>query len=118
MSNDDSPVTSARSKAKNAEKDAEETPKAGSNLKTGGGRWPRSSGKASNKDEAGSKLKGSKDEAKSSASDGSKSNGLSSKRKPKEKEVESSEEEEPEPEPEPESAKASTGRKGRRKLRN
>ncbi|KAM0859217.1 hypothetical protein ACQ4PT_047335 [Festuca glaucescens] len=100
MSNDDSPVASARSKAKNAEKDAEETPKAGSNLKTEGGRWPRSSGKAGNKDEAGSKHKGS--------------NGLSTKRKPKEKEVESSEEEEPEPEPE--SAKASTGKKRRRKF--
>ena len=106
-SNDDSPVTSARSKAKSAEKDAEETPKAGSNLKNEGGRWPR---KAGNKDEAGSKHKSSKDEAKSSASDGSKTNGVSAKRKPKEKEVESSEEEEPE------SAKASTGKKRRRKF--
>jgi len=118
-SNDDSPVTSARSKAKSAEKDAEETPKAGSSLKTGGGRWPRSTGKASNKDETGSKPKGSKDETKSGASDGSKTNGVSAKRKPKEKEVESSEEEEPEEEePEPESAKASTGKKRRRKWLN
>ena len=44
MSNDDSPVTSARSKVKSMEKDAEETPKAG-------GRWPRSTGKAGTKDE-------------------------------------------------------------------
>lgn len=102
MPNDDSPVTSARSKVKSEEKDAEETPKAGSNLKKGGGRWPRSSGKASDKDEA-------------KSSGGSKTNGLSAKRKPKEKEVESSEEEDPE-EPEPESAKASTGKKRRRKF--
>ncbi|CAM0903948.1 unnamed protein product [Alopecurus aequalis] len=83
---------------------AEETPKTG-------GRWPRSTGKSGNKDEAGSKHKGSKDETKSSASDGSKSNGVSTKRKPKEKEVEESSEEE-----EPESAKASTMKKRRRKV--
>ncbi|EEE61275.1 hypothetical protein OsJ_15354 [Oryza sativa Japonica Group] len=75
------------------------------------------------KNDGGSKHKDSKDEAKSSgsnpkgastpkAADGSKTNGLSTKRKQKEKEGESSEEEEHV------SAKISTGKKRRRKAHN
>ncbi|XP_062226089.1 sister chromatid cohesion protein PDS5 homolog C-like isoform X2 [Phragmites australis] len=124
-----SPVTSARLKGKSVEKDIQETPKTGSNLKKEGARPSRSTGKtrdgvvmASNKnevggtrsaekskDEAGNEDQDSKDEVKSSeAIDGSKTNGLSTKRKPKAKEGDSSEEEQG-------SAKASIGKKRRRK---
>lgn len=142
MANNDSPVTPARLKGKSAEKDAEETSKTGSSLKNEGGRLSRSTAKtkddllkASNKDEAstksgkkskdeaGGKHKDSKDETKSSESnpkdantpkavDGSKTNGLSTKRKAGKKEEESSEEEEQG------SAKTSTVKKRRRKTRN
>ncbi|XP_044967069.1 ABC transporter F family member 4-like [Hordeum vulgare subsp. vulgare] len=101
---EDSPVTSAKSEAKTAEKGAE-----------GGGRWPRSAGKGSSKDESGGKTPKGASAVK--ASDGSKSNGLSGKRKPKEKVPESSADEEEEEE-EPVSAKASTGKKRRRKALN
>lgn len=129
MSNDDSPVTSARLKVKSAEKDAGETPKAGSSLRNEGGRLSRSSSKVSNKDEAVStkSVNRSKDVAVSKhkessvsnpkgpstqkASDGSKSNGLSTKRRPREKEVSSEDEEQG-------SAKASIGNKRRRKVLN
>ncbi|XP_048558145.1 sister chromatid cohesion protein PDS5 homolog C-like [Triticum urartu] len=100
---EDSPVSSAKSKVKTAEKDAE-----------GGGRWPRSASRGSSKDEAGGKTPKGASAVK--ASDGSKSNGLSGKRKPKEKVAESSDEEEEEEEPV--SAKASTGKKRRRKMLN
>ncbi|XP_062184176.1 sister chromatid cohesion protein PDS5 homolog C-like isoform X2 [Phragmites australis] len=135
-----SPVTSARQKGKSAEKDTQETPKTGSNLKKEGARPSRSTSKTKDaivkasdkdaivmasdkdeagstrsadksKDEAGSEDQDSKDELKSSeAIDGSKTNGLSTKRKPKEKEGESSEEQG--------STKASTGKKRRRKNHN
>ncbi|RCV34391.1 hypothetical protein SETIT_7G156600v2 [Setaria italica] len=127
--NSDSPVTPSKLKGQGAEKDNQEAPKTGSNSKKEGARPSRSTGKAkddvvkasnkdetgstdNSKDEAGSEDKDSKDEVKSSDVDGSKTNGLSTKRKPKEKEDESSEEEEKG------SAKTFIRKKRRRKSRN
>ncbi|CAL5026603.1 unnamed protein product [Urochloa decumbens] len=130
MPNADSPVTPSKLKGKGADKDSQDSPKTDSNSKKEGARPSRSTGKAkddvvkasnedevgstdNSKDEAGSEDKNSKDEVKSSeAIDGSKTNGLSTKRKPKEKEEESSEEEEKG------SAKTSVRKKRRRKRRN
>lgn len=129
MPDADSPVTPARLKGKGAEEDTEETPKTISNSKKEGARPSRSTGKAEddvvkakNKDEAGhtdsskddadSEDNNPKDEVKSSeAVDGSKSNGLSIKRKQKKDEGVSSEEEKG-------SAKTTTRKKRRRKSRN
>ena len=129
MSNADSSVTPARLKGKCAEKDTQETPKTGINSKKEGARPSRSTGKAkdavvkasskdepdstdNSKDDAGSEDKNSQDEVKSSeAIDGSKTNGLSTKRKPEENEGESSEEEKG-------SAKTTSRKKRRRKSRN
>ncbi|CAL5016081.1 unnamed protein product [Urochloa decumbens] len=128
--NADSLVTPSKLKGKGADKDSQDSPKTGSNSKKEGARPSRSTGKAkddvvkasnedevgstdNSKDEAGSEEKNSKDEVKSSeAVDGSKTNGLSTKRKPEEKEEESSEEEEKG------SAKTSIMKKRRRKRRN
>ncbi|CAO2042879.1 unnamed protein product [Urochloa humidicola] len=127
--NADSPVTPSKLKGKGTEKNSQDAPKTGSNSKKEGARPSRSIGKAkddvvkasnedeagstdNSKDEAGSEDKNSKDEVKSSeAVDGSKTNGLTTKRKPKEKEEESSEEEKG-------SAKTSIRKKRRRKSRN
>ncbi|CAN6235539.1 unnamed protein product [Urochloa humidicola] len=127
--NADSPVTPSKLKGKGAEKDSQDTPKTGSNSKKDGARPTRSTGKAkddvvkasnedeagsteNSKDEAGSEDKNSKDEVESrEAVDGSKTNGLSTKRKLKEKEEESSEEEKG-------PAKTSIRKKRRRKSRN
>ncbi|ONM16168.1 hypothetical protein ZEAMMB73_Zm00001d003123 [Zea mays] len=129
MPNADSSVTPARLKGKSVEKDTEETPKTGSNSKKEGAKPSRSTGKAkdsvvkasskdeadstdNSKDAAASEDKDSKDEVKSSeAIDGSKTNGLSTKRKPDENEGESSEEEKA-------STKTTTRKKRRRKSRN
>ncbi|KAJ1271765.1 hypothetical protein BS78_06G150800 [Paspalum vaginatum] len=128
MPNADSSVTPARLKGKGAEKDTQETPKTVSNSKKEGMRPSRSTGKAeddvvkssnkdeadnedSSKDDAGSEDNNSEDEVKhSEAVDGSKSNGLSTKRKQKENDGESSEEKG--------SAKTTTRRKRRRKSRS
>uniref|UniRef100_A0A0D9W6T6 Tudor domain-containing protein n=1 Tax=Leersia perrieri TaxID=77586 RepID=A0A0D9W6T6_9ORYZ len=136
--NDDSPLSSTRLKGKSAEKDDEDVPKTPKTALKHEGRSSRSTGKTKDghkdetgssksanktKNDPGSKHKDSKDEAKFSesnkkgsstpkAADGSKTNGLSAKRKQKEKEVESSEEEEHV------SAKISTGKKRRRKAHN
>jgi len=129
MPNADSSVTPARLKGKSVEKDTEETPKTGSNSKKEGAKPSRSTGKAkdsvvkasskdeadstdNSKDAAASEDKDSKDEVKSSeAIDGSKTNDLSTKRKPDENEGESSEEEKA-------STKTTTRKKRRRKSRN
>ena len=121
-------VTPARLKGKSAEKDSQETPKTGINSKKEGARPSRSTGKAkdavvkasskdepdstdNSKDDACSEDKNSQDEVKSSeAIDGSKTNGLSTKRKLEENEGESSEEKG--------SAKTTSRKKRRRKSRN
>ena len=123
-----SSVTPARLKGKSAEKDTQETPKTGINSKKEGARPSPSTGKAkdavvkasskdeadstdNSKDDAGSEDKNSKDEVKSSeAVDESKTNGLSTKRKPEENEGESSLEKG--------SAKTTSRKKRRRKSRN
>ena len=129
MSNADSSVTPTRLKGKSAEKDTQETLKTGINSKKEGARPSRSTGKAkdavvkasskdeadstdNSKDDAGSEDKNSQDEVKSSeAIDGSKTNGLSTKRKPEENEGGSSLEEKG-------SAKTTSRKKRRRKSRN